>query len=134
MEEVVKELEKDPRSLLLYGHSLFQKDLSMLSKEFITKLISLYAEFDPKNLMQCLKTATNYEPEEALQLCRERKMHQEVVFLMGNMGYYKEGLEYLIKNVGNIQLVCFELVSRDDSIFRRLNLHKMLKMMNYGNI
>lgn len=55
-----------------------------MRSEFHGMMVSLYADYEPPYLIRFLKSSDNYPMQEALETCKQRKMHPEMIFLLGN--------------------------------------------------
>jgi hypothetical protein len=53
--------------------------------EFHGMVVSLYADYGPGNLLQFLKSSDSYPMQEALEICYQRKMYPEMIFLLGEL-------------------------------------------------
>lgn len=65
-----------------YLHRAFLKDPT-LGEEHHGLLVELYAEYEPKHLLPFLRMSNNYSLEKALDICQQRSLIHEVVFLLG---------------------------------------------------
>lgn len=54
-----------------------------MKAEFHGMMVSLYADYGPTYLLQFLKSSDSYSIQEALDICRQRKMYPEMIFLLG---------------------------------------------------
>ncbi len=66
-----------------YLHRAFLKDPTF-GEEHHGLLVELYAEYAPEHLLPFLRTSNNYSLEKALDVCQQRSLIHEVVFLLGN--------------------------------------------------
>lgn len=82
---MVQQLKPRPRFLHMYLRALFEKDPHLGSK-YHDEQVRMYSEYDPKLLQSFLRKSMDYNLDDALALCRERQMHEEVIFLLGRMG------------------------------------------------
>ncbi|GIY61763.1 vacuolar protein sorting-associated protein 41 homolog [Caerostris darwini] len=98
---VVSKLKHRKNLLYEYLHKAFQKDPT-LGEEHHGLLVELYAENAPEHLLPFLRTSNNYSLEHALNVCQERKLIREVVFLLGRMGNTKQALKQITERLGDI--------------------------------
>jgi hypothetical protein len=59
--------------------------------------VELYADFDKGKLLAFLRQSNNYRLETALDLCRARKLYDEMVFVLTRMGNAREALALLLQ-------------------------------------
>ncbi|XP_065665250.1 vacuolar protein sorting-associated protein 41 homolog isoform X2 [Hydra vulgaris] len=102
VDDVVKQLNQNPKLLHQYLHGLFTKN-PQAGQKYHNKQIALYAEFQPDRLQFFLKNSNFYQLEKAFKVCQERKFISEMVFLQGRMGNKKEALSLIIDEMCNIQ-------------------------------
>jgi vacuolar protein sorting-associated protein 41 len=55
------------------------------SRDFHTRQVSLYADYEPEKLMGFLRKAGNYNLQDALAICDKRQLYRETVFLYGSL-------------------------------------------------
>lgn len=112
---VAESLEKSARLLHKYLDAVFTHNPND-SRDFHTRQVSLYAQFEPEKLMQFLRKAGNYNLQEALAICEQGKLHREMVFLYGRAGNGPVALQIILKELKDIQLAisfCRETGSRN---------------------
>jgi len=56
--------------------------------EFHGMVVSLYADYGPLNLLQFLKSSDSYPMQEAMEVCSQRKMYPEMIYLLGKSTFY----------------------------------------------
>ncbi|KAF6748944.1 vacuolar protein sorting 41 [Ephemerocybe angulata] len=107
---VVQQLQKRPDYLFLYLDALVEKDPHLVS-EFADLQVKMYAEF-----------ATNYyNLEQAFQVCKERDLVPEMVFLLGRMGNNKAALTLIIERLGDVhRAIEFAKSQNDDDLWEDL--------------
>ncbi|KAG8177167.1 hypothetical protein JTE90_021761 [Oedothorax gibbosus] len=98
---VVSKLKNQTNLLYVYLHKAFLKDAS-LGEEHHGTLVELYAEHAPEELMAFLRTSNSYSLEKALDVCQQRSLIHEVVFLLGRMGNTKQALEQITEQLQDI--------------------------------
>lgn len=54
-----------------------------MKPEFNGMMVSLYADYGPSYLLQFLKSSDSYPIQEALDICKQRKLYAEMIFLLG---------------------------------------------------
>ncbi|KAL5713390.1 Vacuolar protein sorting-associated protein 41 [Ranunculus cassubicifolius] len=124
--EVVSQLssatnKSDTRSFLyLYLHSLFVTNPDD-GKEFHDMQVELYADFDAKMLLPFLRSSQHYRLEKAYEVCVQRDLLREQVFILGRMGNAKQALAVIINKLGDIE-EAIEFVSsqHDDDLWEEL--------------
>ena len=99
--EVVRQLAEQPRLQHEYLHTLFYKDTT-LTVDHQELQVALYAEFDPPLLMGFLRQS-NYKLENALDICRAKRLYKEEVFILGRMGNCNDALALIIHKLGDVQ-------------------------------
>ncbi|XP_054716491.1 vacuolar protein sorting-associated protein 41 homolog isoform X2 [Uloborus diversus] len=98
---VVSKLKNKKQLLYEYLHKAFLKDPT-LGEEHHGLLVELYAEYAPELLLPFLRTSHNYSLEFALDICQQRSLIHEVVFLLGRMGNTKQALEQITEQLQDI--------------------------------
>ncbi|GFT96345.1 vacuolar protein sorting-associated protein 41 homolog [Nephila pilipes] len=98
---VVSKLKHKKNLLYEYLHKAFQKDPT-LGEEHHGLLVELYAEYAPEQLLPFLRTSNNYSLEHALDVCQQRTLIREVVFLLGRMGNTKQALQQITEQLQDI--------------------------------
>ena len=69
--------------------------------------VALYAEYEPEKLMPLLMTSQSYGLEAAHELCKDKGLIREQVFILGRMGSVKEALHLIIQDLADIpQVIC----------------------------
>ena len=66
--------------------------------QFHGQIVSLYADYGPDKLLQFLKSSDNYPMQEAMLICKKRKLYAEMIYLLGNLiikNCYKKLLVYV---------------------------------------
>ncbi len=63
--------------------------------------IFLY-NLDPKRLFSFLRSSEHYKMDKALDICKQRNLMKEVVFLLGRGGNRREALKVIIKEQKDI--------------------------------
>ncbi|CAG8660098.1 10427_t:CDS:10, partial [Acaulospora colombiana] len=100
---VVSQLRRYPMYLHIYLDALYIRDIHM-GYEFHNDQVELYAEYDYPRLMKFLETSHYYyDPEKAYEICKQRDLVPEMVFLLGLMGHKKEALMLIIDRLGDVQ-------------------------------
>ncbi|KAL9936540.1 hypothetical protein V8E36_004608 [Tilletia maclaganii] len=102
-QEVVAQLEKQPRFQYMYLDTLFDKDPQAASA-FSDLQIGLYAQYDYSRLMPYLRAMSSYYSfEKAYKICEEREYVPEMVFLLGRIGDNKRALSLIIEKLGDVE-------------------------------
>ena len=102
-----------------------QEILQMVTLEaFFAVQVALYAEYDPPKLMPFLITSQSYGLEAAHELCKDRGLVQEQVFILGRMGNVQEALHLIIQSLANIpQVLLLVTFTRHDQPYIQACLH-----------
>ncbi|KAL5709701.1 Vacuolar protein sorting-associated protein 41 [Ranunculus cassubicifolius] len=124
--EVVTQLssatnKSDTRSFLhSFLHSLFETTPHG-GKEFHDMQVELYADFDPKMLLPFLRSSQHYRLEKAYEICVQRDLLREQVFILGRMGNAKQALTVIINKLEDIE-EALEFVGsqHDDDLWEEL--------------
>ncbi|CAL8095998.1 unnamed protein product [Orchesella dallaii] len=95
---IVQRLQSNRYYQYKYLDSLYKAEGKDMRHEFHGMMVSLYADYEPTYLIRFLKSSDSYPMQEALNICKEREMYPEMIFLLGRMGNTKEALR-LITNV-----------------------------------
>ncbi|KAJ1821139.1 Vacuolar protein sorting-associated protein 41, partial [Coemansia sp. RSA 2599] len=98
---VVKQLVAAPEHLHVYLHALRGRD-AHLSAPFADLQLELYAEYDPQLLLSFLRTSSAYAFDRALEVCEERGLVPEMVFILGRMGDNHRALMLIIDRLGDV--------------------------------
>ncbi|CAG0885065.1 unnamed protein product [Darwinula stevensoni] len=125
---VVKRLQLNNYFLYLYLDALYKKDPKGLSTEYHALLVRLYVMFDRPKLLPLLRNSSHYPLQEAFMLCRQHKLHHEMVFLLKRMGNVRDALKVLVEEIQDIKLAidfCKECDDQDlwNDIIKR-SLHE----------
>ncbi|GAM24798.1 hypothetical protein SAMD00019534_079730, partial [Acytostelium subglobosum LB1] len=99
---VVKQLENKPEYTHLYLHTLFLKD-ARAGMDFHELQVSLYAQYEPDLLLPFLRNSISYNLDKALQICKERNLYAEMVYILGRMGSAKDALNLILDKLRNIK-------------------------------
>ena len=67
--------------------------------------VELYAEYDPGRLMSFLVTSQSYRLEAANELCKQKGLVREQVFVLGRMGSAHEALHLIVQRLADIPQV-----------------------------
>ncbi|KAJ2467302.1 Vacuolar protein sorting-associated protein 41 [Coemansia sp. RSA 2337] len=98
---VVKQLVSSPEHLHVYLHTLLGKD-AHLGAPFADLQVELYAEYDPAKLLSFLRISTYYTFDRALEICEERGLVPEMVFILGRMGDNHRALMLIIERLRDV--------------------------------
>ncbi|KAI8982914.1 vacuolar protein sorting-associated protein 41 [Trametes punicea] len=117
---VVEQLKSRPYYLYLYLDALFHKDPHLTSAYADTQ-VKLYAEYAPRRLIDFLRASNYYNLEEAYNVCSERDLVPEMVFLLGRMGNNKKALNLIIERLGDVnRAIDFAKEQHDDDLWEDL--------------
>ncbi|KAL8140404.1 hypothetical protein V2J09_006425, partial [Rumex salicifolius] len=120
--------------IYIYLHSLFEvsphagKDFhDMQNLEYLCGvlvlhlLVELYAEYDPKMLLPFLRSSQHYTLEKAYEICLEKDLLREQVFVLGRMGNAKQALAVMINDLGDMEeAIEFVSMQNDDELWEEL--------------
>ncbi|KAI8323650.1 hypothetical protein GQ54DRAFT_286058 [Martensiomyces pterosporus] len=98
---VVKQLVQVPEHLHVYLHTLLAKD-PHLGAPFADLQVELYAEYNPEKLLNFLRISTYYSFDRALEICEERSLVPEMVFVLGRMGDNHRALMLIIERLRDV--------------------------------
>ncbi|WWC91761.1 uncharacterized protein L201_006708 [Kwoniella dendrophila CBS 6074] len=102
IDRVVYQLEEKPEYLYMYLDALFDKD-PQYCLPYSDRMVELYAAYDLDRLMPFLRASNFYDLEKAYEICKERDLVTEMVFLLGRMGNNKKALMLIIERLGDVQ-------------------------------
>jgi hypothetical protein len=70
--------------------------------------VELYAEYQPDQLLPFLQSSKQFNKEAALQVCRERQLVREQVFILGRLSRASEALQLIIGTLHDLpQAIAF---------------------------
>ncbi|CCM00293.1 uncharacterized protein FIBRA_02323 [Fibroporia radiculosa] len=117
---VVQQLQSRPYYLYMYLDALFHKD-PQLTSDFADVQVKLYAEYASDHLIDFLRASNYYSLEEAYNICNDRDMVPEMVFLLGRMGNNKKALTLIIERMGDVnRAIDFAKGQHDDDLWEDL--------------
>ncbi|KAI0789305.1 vacuolar protein sorting-associated protein 41 [Abortiporus biennis] len=120
IEKVVQQLQSRPYYLYLYLDALFAKD-SHLTSDFADSQVKLYAEYAPAKLIDFLRASNYYSLERAYNVCNDRDLVPEMVFLLGRMGNNKKALTLIIERLADVnRAIDFAKEQHDDDLWEDL--------------
>jgi hypothetical protein len=65
-------------------------------------LVELYADFDPDKLMSFLRSSDYYPIQRALEICDEKRLIPEKIFILARMGNTREALQLITVELADI--------------------------------
>lgn len=98
----VQQLLKHPEHLHWYLHALLKK-APQLCAPFADLQIELYAEFNQSRLLEYLRGTSYYSFDKALQVCQDRDLVREMVYVLGRMGDTHRALWLIIERLGDVR-------------------------------
>ncbi|TFK47011.1 vacuolar protein sorting-associated protein 41 [Heliocybe sulcata] len=117
---VVQQLQGRPYYLFLYLDALFKRD-PYLASDFADSQVKLCAEYAPPRLIDFLRASNYYSLERAYNVCKERDLVPEMVFLLGRMGNNKQALTLIIERLGDVnRAIDFAKEQNDDDLWEDL--------------
>ncbi|XP_076944530.1 vacuolar protein sorting-associated protein 41 homolog [Bidens hawaiensis] len=103
-----------------YLHSLFEVN-PHAGRDFHDMQVELYAEYDQKMLLPFLRSSQHYMLEKAYEVCINKNLLSEQVFILGRMGNTKQALAVIIDKQGDIEeAVEFVSMQHDDDLWEEL--------------
>ncbi|KAJ3519823.1 hypothetical protein NMY22_g13022 [Coprinellus aureogranulatus] len=117
---VVQQLQKRPDYLFLYLDALVEKDPHLVSG-FADLQVKMYAEFATNRLIDFLRASNYYNLEQAYNVCKDRDLVPEMVFLLGRMGNNKQALTLIIERLQDVnRAIDFAKAQNDDDLWEDL--------------
>lgn len=117
---VVQQLQQRHYYLFLYLDALAHKDPHLVTG-FADLQVKMYAEFATSRLIDFLRASGSYDLEMAYQICHERDLVLEMVFLLGRMGNNKKALTLIIERLGDVhRAIEFAKEQSDDDLWEDL--------------
>ncbi|PFH49000.1 hypothetical protein AMATHDRAFT_76446 [Amanita thiersii Skay4041] len=117
---VVQQLQSKSHYLFLYLDALVSQDPHLVSN-FADLQVKLYAEYATPRLIDFLRTSSYYSLEQAFNICKERDLVPEMVFLLGRMGNNKQALMLIIERLGDVhRAIDFAKEQNDDDLWEDL--------------
>ncbi|GMR33070.1 hypothetical protein PMAYCL1PPCAC_03265 [Pristionchus mayeri] len=108
---VMTKTARQPRLQMLYLGKLFSRHEG---DQFADTAVKLYAEHDRKALLPFLKSSEKYNISRALQICKEKALVEERIFLLGKSGNRIEALNLIISQFNRIDLAISFCQEHDD--------------------
>lgn len=103
-----------------YLAALFDKD-PRAAPHHHEMQVGLYAEFDYPKLLPFLRQSSHYRLETALQLCQDKELYPEMVFVLARMGDAKQALQLLVERVGDVgEALAFCQEHADEELWEHL--------------
>ncbi|KAK0499462.1 hypothetical protein EDD18DRAFT_1307946 [Armillaria luteobubalina] len=120
IQRVVPQLQSQPRYLFLYLDALVSRDPHLVAS-FADMLVKLYAEYARQRLVDFFRASTDYNLETAYNICQDRDLVPEMVYLLGRMGNNKKALTLIIEKLGDVrQAIEFAKEQADDDLWEDL--------------
>ncbi|GAA94488.1 uncharacterized protein L969DRAFT_83952 [Mixia osmundae IAM 14324] len=98
---VVTQLMPRRDFLYMYLDALFDRD-SQQTFAYSDLQVELYSEHDVPKLLDFLRASNDYSLEKAYQICSDKDLVSEMVFLLGRMGNNKQALNVIIQRLGDV--------------------------------
>uniref|UniRef100_A0A4W3J8U8 Vacuolar protein sorting-associated protein 41 homolog n=1 Tax=Callorhinchus milii TaxID=7868 RepID=A0A4W3J8U8_CALMI len=105
---------EDKISVSKYLHNLFKRDHHK-GQKYHELQISLFAEYDRKNLLPFLRNSTHCPLEKALEICQERNFVEETVFLLSRMGNSRRALQMITEELQDVDKAIEFAKEQDDA-------------------
>ncbi|KAK3916032.1 Vacuolar protein sorting-associated protein 41-like protein [Frankliniella fusca] len=100
---VVAKLEKNPKYQYKYLDALDRRDAKGAGQKYHGLLVKLYADYARDKLLPLLHRSGHYPIQDALNICKERNYYSEMVYLLGRIGNFKEALNLIMRELGDIE-------------------------------
>ncbi|KAM6488910.1 hypothetical protein JOM56_015641 [Amanita muscaria] len=127
--KVVQQLLKKSYYLFLYLDALVSHDANLVS-DFADLLVKLYAEYATQRLIDFLRASNYYNLEQAFEVCKERDLVPEMVFLLGKIGNNKQALTLIIERLGDVhRAIDFAKEQNDDDLWEDLLRYSEMRPM-----
>lgn len=123
-EIVVQQLEQNQEYLYKYLDALDKVDSR---GTFHWKLVILYAKYNRDKLLPFLRRSKHYQIQEALDICKSKSFHPEMVYLLGQMGNVVEALNIIIHKIKDIEMAISFCKEHDDSDLWNLLIDESVK-------
>lgn len=121
--KVVQQLKQRPDYLFLYLDALFGEDPHLVA-DFADLHVKLYAEYATRRLIDFLRSSSAYNLEAAYQVCKEKDLVPEMVFLLGKMGNNKQALMLIIEKIGDVyRAIDFAKQQNDNDLWEDLLMY-----------
>ena len=127
---VVSQLKDDEPLLYGYLSALFDKHMNE-APDHHELMLKLYAKYDYPKLLPFLKMSQSIPLHKALEICEEKKLYPEMVFIHGRMGNTSFALNLIIEHIRDVrQAIEFVESQRDDQLWEQL-INQSLKDPNF---
>eukprot|EP00003_Mantamonas_plastica_P008957 TRINITY_DN1809_c0_g2_i1.p1 TRINITY_DN1809_c0_g2~~TRINITY_DN1809_c0_g2_i1.p1 ORF type:complete len:753 (+),score=264.63 TRINITY_DN1809_c0_g2_i1:263-2521(+) len=127
IDRVVAQLQKRKDLLHQYLHALFCVD-PHIGSQFHHLQVALYAEYDYEKLDGFLKSSNYYPLEKAYQVCRDKELYPEMVYVLARMGNTTDALTLIMEKIRDVKTaIDFVVDQRDDDLWEDLIEHSMKK-------
>eukprot|EP01130_Rhizamoeba_saxonica_P017976 TRINITY_DN8871_c0_g1_i1.p1 TRINITY_DN8871_c0_g1~~TRINITY_DN8871_c0_g1_i1.p1 ORF type:complete len:860 (+),score=172.89 TRINITY_DN8871_c0_g1_i1:30-2609(+) len=103
VDDVCEQLKSHPELKLTYLHNLFYstKERNQAARNYHDDQLLLYANYNVERLYDFLQSG-HYSLEFALNICTERNLYKEMVFIYWRMGHKEEALKLMIEKLGDV--------------------------------
>jgi len=86
-----------------------------MMKDYHDLQVELYAKYNLSELANFLEKSNFYKLDKALQICKERNLWKEIVFILARMGNTQEALTLMIEKVGDVKKAIEFVEKQNDS-------------------
>ncbi|KAI9031362.1 hypothetical protein DFJ74DRAFT_655418 [Hyaloraphidium curvatum] len=105
-----------------------RRDLRLEGSAYHNLQVELYAEYDPLRLLDFLRASNGYSVSVAYEVCQQRDMVPEMVFLLGKMGDNKKALALIIERMADVRgAIAFAKDQGDPALWEDLVTYSMDK-------
>ncbi|XP_065186438.1 vacuolar protein sorting-associated protein 41 homolog [Sycon ciliatum] len=117
---VVDKLRTESKLLHQYLHTLFLQNVHA-GQDFHELQLDLYAQYDQPNFLPFLKQSSSYPLQKAMQVCEDRELIEEQVYLLGRMGNHKQALSLIIEKMHDVdKAIEFSKEQNDEELWEDL--------------
>eukprot|EP01091_Cochliopodium_minus_P012545 TRINITY_DN3820_c0_g1_i1.p1 TRINITY_DN3820_c0_g1~~TRINITY_DN3820_c0_g1_i1.p1 ORF type:complete len:888 (-),score=239.42 TRINITY_DN3820_c0_g1_i1:117-2780(-) len=117
---VVKQLKEHEKLLFIYLNALIEKYPNE-GADFHESMVRLYSQYDYPKLLPFLKQSQHIPLHKALEICEEKNLYPEMVFIHGRMGNTTFALNLIIEKIRDVKkAIEFAETHHDDKLWEQL--------------
>eukprot|EP00210_Caulerpa_lentillifera_P006342 g6058.t1 len=96
-------------------------EVTNVATQYHHLLVELYADYEPSKLMRFLRNSHQYPLDQAYEICKERGMIKEMVYILSRMGNTHGALQLIISELADIpQAIEFARSQNEDDLWDSL--------------